>query len=166
MTLYEIDQAMYELLNRGFSVDEETGEILDCTDELEQLQMERSAKLESVALYIKSIDALIESMKAEEEALASRRKKKEDKVERLKRYLTASIIGNGEESFESSKVAVTFRKSEGVEFTDKNALEEKYWRVKTTTKREPDKTLIKAAIKSGVAVTGAVLEERQNITIV
>ena len=166
MTLYEIDQAMYELLSRGFSVDEETGEILDCTEELEQLQMERSAKLESVALYIKSIDALIESMKAEEEALANRRKKKEDKVERLKKYLTASIIGNGEESFESSKVAVTFRKSEGVEFTDKNALEEKYWRVKTTTKREPDKTLIKAAIKSGVAVAGAVLEERQNITIV
>lgn len=166
MTLYEIDQAIYELLNKGFTVDEETGEILDCTDELEQLQLERSQKLESVALYIKSMNALIESMKAEEEALANRRKKKEDKVERLKKYLTASIIGNGEDSFESSKVAVTFRKSEGVEFTDKNALEEKYWRVKTTTKREPDKTLIKATIKSGVAVAGAVLEERNNITIV
>ena len=87
-------------------------------------------------------------------------------MERLKKYLTDSIIGNGETSFESTRVSVSFRKSEGVEFTDKEALEEKYWRVKTTTKREPDKTLIKATIKSGVAVNGAYIEERQNINIV
>ena len=166
MTLYEIDQAIYELLNRGFTVDEETGEIIDGAEELEQLQMERSQKLESVALYIKGIEALIASIKAEEDALAKRRKKKEDKVERLKKYLTDSIIGNGETSFESAKVSVSFRKSEGVEFTNKDALEEKYWRTKTTTKREPDKNLIKETIKSGVAVAGAVLEVRQNINIV
>lgn len=166
MTLYEIDQAIYELLNRGFTVDEETGEVIDGTEELEQLQLERSQKLEGVALYIKGVEALIASIKAEEDALAKRRKKKEDKVERLKKYLTDSIIGNGETSFESAKVSVSFRKSEGVEVVDKAALDEKYWRTKTTTKREPDKTLIKEAIKSGVAVTGAILEERQNINIV
>lgn len=165
MTLYEIDQAIYELLNRGFAVDEETGEIIDGTEELEQLQMERSQKLEGVALYIKNIEAQITSIKAEEDTLANRRKKKEDKVEKLKKYLTDSIIGNGETSFESAKVSVSFRKSEGVEVLDKAALDEKYWRTKTTTKREPDKTLIKEAIKSGVAVTGAILEERQNINI-
>ena len=165
MTLYEIDQAIYELLNRGFTVDEETGEIIDGAEELEQLHMERSQKLESVALYIKNIEAQANSIKAEEEVLAKRRKKKEDKVERLKKYLTDSIIGNGETSFESAKVSVSFRKSEGVEFTNKDALDEKYWRTKTTTKREPDKTLIKEAIKSGVAVTGAILEVRQNINI-
>lgn len=165
MTLYEIDQAIYELLNRGFTVDEETGEIIDGAEELEQLHMERSQKLESVALYIKNIEAQIKSIKAEEEVLAKRRKKKEDKVERLKKYLTDSIIGNGETSFESAKVSVSFRKSEGVEFTNKDALDEKYWRTKTTTKREPDKTLIKETIKSGVAVAGAILEVRQNINI-
>lgn len=166
MTLYEIDQAIYELLNRGFTIDEETGEILDGAEELEQLQMERSQKLESVALYIKGVEALIASIKAEEDTLAKRRKKKEDKVERLKKYLTDSIIGNGDTSFESAKVSVSFRKSEGVEVTDKTALDEKYWREKTTVKREPDKTLIKEAIKSGVDVAGAVLEVRQNINIV
>ena len=166
MTLYEIDQAIYELLNRGFTVDEETGEIIDGTEELEQLQMERSQKLEGVALYIKGIEALIASIKAEEEALATRRKKKEDKVEKLKTYLTNSIVGNGETSFESAKVSISFRKSEGVEVLDKAVLDEKYWRTKTSTKREPDKTLIKEAIKSGVAVAGAVLEERHNINIV
>lgn len=165
MTLYEIDQAIYELLSRGFAIDEETGEVLDGAEELEQLQMERSEKLESVALYIKSLDAFIKSIKAEEEVLAKRRKKTEDKVERLKKYLTNAIIGNGENSFESAKVSVSFRKSEGVEVTDKSVLDEKYWRVNTTTKREPDKNLIKETIKSGVAVTGAILETRQNINI-
>lgn len=166
MTLYEIDKAIYELLEKGFAVDEETGEVIDGAEELDKLQFERSQKLESVALYIKSIEAFIADIKAEEEALANRRKKKEDKVERLKKYLTNSIIGNGEESFESAKVSVSFRKSEGVEFTDKDALEEKYWRTKTTTKREPDKTLIKAAIKAGETVNGAYLDVRQNISIV
>jgi hypothetical protein len=118
-----------------------------------------------VALYIKNIEAQANSIKAEEEVLAKRRKKKEDKVERLKKYLTDSIIGNGETSFESAKVSVSFRKSEGVEFTNKDALDEKYWRTKTTTKREPDKNLIKETIKSGVAVAGAILEVRQNINI-
>lgn len=166
MTLYEIDQAIYELLNRGFTVDEETGEIIDGAEELEQLHMERSQKLESVALYIKNIEAQVNSIKAEEDALAKRRKKKEDKVMRLKKYLTDSIISNGETSFESAKVSVSFRKSEGVEVVDKEALDEKYWRTKTITKLEPDKTLIKEAIKAGVSVAGAILEERQNINIV
>ena len=124
MTLYEIDKAIYELLENGFAVDEETGEVIDGAEELDKLQFERSQKLESVALYIKSIEAFIADIKAEEEALANRRKKKEDKVERLKKYLTNSIIGSGEESFESAKVSVSFRKSEGVEFTDKDALED------------------------------------------
>ena len=165
MTLYEIDQAIYELLENGFMVDEETGEVIGGADELEQLQVERSEKLESVALYIKGIETFIAGIKAEEEALAKRRKKKEDKVARLKKYLTDSIIGSGDNSFESARVAVSFRRSEGV-VVDEAVLDEKYWREKTTVKREPDKTLIKATIKSGTAVDGAYIEERQNINIV
>ena len=165
MTLYEIDQAIYDLLENGFMVDEETGEVIGGADELEQLQVERSEKLESVALYIKGIETFIAGIKAEEEALAKRRKKKEDKVARLKKYLTDSIIGNGEKSFESARVAISFRKSEGV-VVDEAVLDEKYWREKTTVKREPDKTLIKATIKAGTTIDGAYIEERQNINIV
>lgn len=165
MTLYEIDKAIYDLLENGFTVDEETGEVIGGSDELEQLQIERDQKLESVALYIKSVESLIAGIKAEEESLAKRRKKKEYKVDRLKKYLTDSIIGNGDDSFESTKVSVTFRKSDGVEITDADALDKKYWREKTTIKREPDKKLIKADIKSGIAVNGAHLEVRQNINI-
>lgn len=165
MTLYEIDKAIYDLLENGFTVDEETGEVICGSDELEQLQIERDKKLESVALYIKSVESLIAGIKAEEESLAKRRKKKEYKVDRLKKYLTDSIIGNGDDSFESTKVSVTFRKSDGVEITDADALDKKYWREKTTIKREPDKKLIKADIKSGVAVNGARLDVRQNINI-
>lgn len=165
MTLYEIDKAIYDLLENGFTVDEETGEVIGGSDELEQLQIERDQKLESVALYIKSVESLIAGIKAEEESLAKRRKKKEYKVDRLKKYLIDSIIGNGDDSFESTKVSVTFRKSDGVEITDADALDKKYWREKTTIKREPDKKLIKDDIKSGVAVNGAHLEVRQNINI-
>lgn len=165
MTLYEIDQAILDLLDRGFAVDEDTGEVIDGAEELERLHLERSQKLEGVALYIKNVEAHIADIKVEEEALEQRRKKHEMKVSRLKKYLTDSIIGNGETSFESAKVAVTFRKSTAV-VVDEDSLDEEYWCEKVISKRVPDKERIKADIKLGADVYGAYIEERQNIKIV
>ena len=45
-TLYEIESAIYDC------VDSETGEVID-EEKLNALMMERSAKLESVALWIR-----------------------------------------------------------------------------------------------------------------
>ena len=58
MTIYEIDQAIMEC------VDLETGEIID-TEQLDKLQMERDAKLENVACWIKDLKAEAEALKAE-----------------------------------------------------------------------------------------------------
>jgi hypothetical protein len=165
MTLYEIDKNICDLIENGFVVDEETGEILYGADELEQLQEERSAKLEAVALYIKNLEAMAASIKEEENALASRRKAKEARAEKLKSYLTNSIIGNGDKEFESSKVAVSFRKSTAV-IVDEEKLDKDYFVEKVTVKNEPDKKRIKADITAGKAVAGAYIEERQNIKIV
>ena len=165
MTLYEIDQAIYELIERGFVVDEETGELIYGADELEQLQEEREKKLEGVALYIKNIDSMVDAIKAEEEALAKRRKAKEAKAEKLRAYLSNSIIGNGETGFETTKVAVSFRKSTAV-IVDEEKLGKEYFVEKVTVKNEPDKNKIKADIKAGISVAGAYIEERQNIKIV
>ena len=63
MTLYEIDQAIYELLNRGFTVDEETGEIIDGAEELEQLQLERSQKLGERPVCLSHQNACLEQSK-------------------------------------------------------------------------------------------------------
>jgi len=72
-TLYEIDAAIMDC------VDTETGEIID-EEKLNSLLMERSAKLEGVALWIKNLDSDATAIRAEREALEKRQKAAENKV--------------------------------------------------------------------------------------
>ena len=62
MPLYEIDQSIKAL------VDPETGELLDY-EAFARLQMEREAKLENIALWIKDLRAKAEEIKAEKAAV-------------------------------------------------------------------------------------------------
>lgn len=66
-TLYEIDATIMDC------VDTETGEIID-EEKLNSLLMERSAKLEGVALWIKNLDSDAAAIRAEREALEKRQK--------------------------------------------------------------------------------------------
>lgn len=154
MNLYEIDKA---ILN---CIDDETGEIID-PEKLSELQIEREAKIESVALWIKNLNAEIIAYKAEKDTFAEREKQAKAKAESLKNWLTDALNGN---KLTTNKVAVTFRKSETVEIQDIEAIPEDYMRVKTTV--EPDKVAIKDAIKnSHLAIPGAEIVVKQNIQI-
>ena len=67
------------------------------------------------------------------------------------------------DKFESARVSIGFRKSETVIIEDEGQLSDQY--VTVETKRSPDKKAIKTALKSGIAVRGARLQENQNIQI-
>lgn len=112
MTLYEIDKNIETLVN---AVDPETGEITVDNDALDALLMERDAKIENIACYIKNLVAEAKAIKEEETALSARRKTTEKKAERLKDYLTYALQG---EKFQTAKCAVSFRKSSAVEVDD------------------------------------------------
>ena len=150
MTIYEIDQAIMRC------VDLETGEIID-TEQLDKLQMERDAKLENVACWIKDLKA--EALKNEKQALAERQKVAENKMESLKKYLAYALDGK---AFNSTRASVTFRKSQAVEISDIYKLDENYLRYKEP---EADKTAIKEALKAGKEVAGATLVENTSIII-
>ena len=156
MTLYEIEKSILEC------VDWETGEIIDA-EKLNQLQMAREEKIENVALWIKDLNAEINAYKAEKEAFAEREAKTKAKVESLKKWLTGALQG---ENFKTTRVAVSFRKSEAVEIDedDFNTITQpaEYLTYKPPV---PNKTAIKAAIKNGEDVTGATLVTKQNIQI-
>jgi beta-xylosidase len=78
------------------AVDEETGEISeDAFAALDQLSQDRKQKLVNVGLAYKSFKAYAEAIKAEEQAMAKRRKQAERKADWLKDYMQASL--NGEE---------------------------------------------------------------------
>lgn len=107
-SLYEIDRRIMDL------VDPETGEIMDGAA-FDQLQMDREDKLEGIACYIKNKAAEAAAIKAEENALATRRKALDNEVERLRAYL-ADVLGG--EKFQTARVSVTFRRTSRVELTE------------------------------------------------
>lgn len=165
MKLYEIQSRIFEILENGFSVDEETGEFWG-PDELAALQMKQDEKIESCALYIKNLEAESIAIRAEEKSLAERRRLKENKVERLKSYLADCLKGAGKDKFETARCQVKFRKSEAVEidegkFFEIYGTESDYVRAKY----EPNKTAIKAALKQGQQVFGAVIVEQMNLGV-
>ena len=152
MTIYEIDKAIMDC------VDLETGEIID-TKQLDKLQMERDAKLENVACWIKELKVEAEALKAEKMAFAERQKIAENKMESLKKYLAYALNGKG---FNSTRTSVSFRKSQSVEVADIYKLDENYLRYKEP---EADKTAIEEALKAGKTVAGATLVENTSVII-
>lgn len=152
-SLYEIDKAILEC------VDLETGEIVD-QERLDSLMMDRSAKIESVALWVKNLESDAVAYKAEKEAFAAREKQASEKAKRLKEWLAKVCEGN---KFSTAKCAISFRSSEAVEIAEGTTIPEQYMRTKTTT--EPDKTAIKAALKAGEEIDGCRLSTKLNTNI-
>jgi hypothetical protein len=152
MKLYEIDQAIMDC------IDMETGEIVN-EELLNDLQMERDAKIENVALWIKELKAEAEALKAEKLAFAERQKVTENKMESLKKWLAYALDG---EKFKTVRASVTFRTTDKVEVADIYKLDENYLRYKEP---EADKDAIKKAIKAGQQVAGATLVPSTSVII-
>ena len=152
MKLYEIDQAIMDC------IDMETGEIIN-EELLNALEMEREAKVENVALWIKDLKAEVEALKAEKMAFAERQKVAENKMESLKKWLAYALNG---EKFKSVRASVTFRTSDKVEVADIYKLDKNFLRYKEP---EADKDAIKKAIKAGQEVAGATLVPSTSVII-
>lgn len=152
MKLYEIDKEMMEC------VDLETGEIIDI-ERLEELQLARDEKIENVCLWIKNLNAEADALKAEKLEFANRQKTAENKVESLKRYVNEALGG---EKFVTTKVKVSYRKSEKVEIEDVSKIPNEYLILKEP---DVDKKAVKQAIKQGEIIEGAYITENLNIQI-
>lgn len=157
MTIYEINE---EILN---CIDLETGEIIDI-DRLNELELERDAKIENVACWIKELKAEAEAIKAEKLALAERQKVAENKAESLKKWLAYALDG---QKFKTSKCSISYRKSESVEVTEEglNNLIKEHDELLTYKAPEPNKTAIKQALKDGLSVQGVQLVQNTSTII-
>ena len=157
MTIYEINE---EILN---CIDLETGEIIDI-DRLNDLQLERDAKIENVACWIKELKAEAEAIKAEKLVLAERQRVAENKAESLKKWLAYALQG---EKFKTAKCSVSFRKTESVEVTDEGLsnLMKEHDELLTYKAPEPNKKAIKDALKDGLSVEGVRLECNTSVII-
>jgi hypothetical protein len=152
MNLFEIDSAILDC------VDVETGEIFDEV-KFEELALERDVKIENICLWIKNLKAEAEALKAEKDVFAQRQKATENKMESLKKYISAYLDGA---AFKTAKVAVSFRKSESIEVDEGANIPDEYLRFKEP---EVNKTELKKALKDGKHIEGVSLVEKQNIQI-
>ena len=159
--LYEINQDILDC------IDDESGEILD-VEKLDALQMEREAKLEGVALWVKDLKAEAAAVKEEADKLTARKKALDNKIEGLKNWLLFALDG---EKLSTARCKVYQTHSQKLTVTDEEKLvqylkldddPEKYLRFKDPELRKDE---IKKALKDGEFFPGAALEETESVVI-
>ena len=158
MKLYEIAQEIESL------VDPDTGELLDY-ERFVELNMERNQKVENMALWYKDLTAEASKIRAEEIALAERRKTIERRADGLKNYLSMFLCG---EKFETPRVAISWRKSESIEFDDDFvnwAMTSGKDSLLTYKAPEPNKTEIKRFLKAGGECPHAEIVAKNNMGV-
>lgn len=162
MKLFDIDERLAACvkLDESRVVDTESGEIIDL-EAIAALEMERDKKIENLGCWYKNLLADAEALKAQKNAFAEREKAAKAKAESLKGFLGRYLNGK---KFETAKVAMSFRKSEAVEFDAKciGDVPEEFLKFKDP---ELDKVAVKKAIKAGETVPGCELVQRQNLQI-
>ena len=161
-------RALYEINADILScVDLETGEILD-TEKLDALQIERDAKLEGVALWVKDLKAEAAAVKEEADKLNARKKTLDNKIEGLKNWLLMALDG---EKLSTPRCKVYQTHSQRVVIDDEKAMIDmlmtspfgvKFLRVKAP---EIDKIALKDSMKQGYEYEYAHLEEAESLVI-
>lgn len=163
MKLYELAQGLEEVINGGMMFDEETGEVLFDSENLDALEMALNEKLESCGCYIKNLEAEAFALDQEAKALQARKKAAVGKVTRMKEYVMRCMEMAGETRLETPKVALSQRKSTYLEVEDDTIVPEDYKTIEEVMKI--DKNAIKAAINNGEHVAGCELKERVNLQV-
>lgn len=159
--IYELDAKIKSciVLDDEHVVSTDDGEILNL-EQFDALQMERSAKVEGLACYIKNQRANAEAIDAEIDNLRKRAAALEKEALRCEAYLSGVLHG---EKFESPRCKITWRKSESCNVLDIKQVPNVYLRTKITI--DANKTAIKNAIKAGIEVPGAELIQKLNMTL-
>lgn len=166
MRLYDIANDYIALMN-AIENDEIPEDAVN--DTLEAIQGELEEKADNIGCLLKELEAEINAFKVEEQRLAERRKKKEKLYDRLKNYLSDSLITAGINKLETTRNAISFRKSEVAEVNEVAFMEwAKVNRADLITVKvteSANKPEIKKALKSGEEIPGAVLVTKQNIQL-
>ena len=166
MKLYELTNDYQQLLAM---LDEENDFPPEAiADTLESISAEIEDKADNIACMLKSIDADITAIKAEETRLAERRKAKQNAYDRIKAYLSDELQKAGISKLETARSKITFRKSASVKIDDDiffDWAEANGKDLLTYAQPKANLTAIKKAIGDGEVIPGAQIDEKQNIQI-
>ena len=122
MTLYEIEEKLYQQLNESIAFDDDTGEVYTELD----LQKLLDEKMDDYCLFLKNEQAEIEALKNEKKSLDKRIKAKEKKQEYLKNALMEFMKRHDMKKHETSKYVVSTRKSKRLIIDNADAIISEY----------------------------------------
>lgn len=120
-------------------------------------------KVDSYCMIIRELESEIGAREAEARRLAELNEKAKKSIERMKGALAGFVSATGKPKIHTPLFTVSYRRSEAVEVFDESLIPEDY--IKISVKKAPDKTAIKAILKSGGEVAGCVLRENRNLQI-
>lgn len=168
MTLYDIDAQIAALdgaAEDDMLIDEETGELISVAQALDALRMEREAKIENVACWVKNLSAEADAIREEENRLVKRRKAAETKAANLKAWLLAAMTREDgtTDKLKTGRVAISVKRNPPSTVVDDALLPSSYKVAKITY--QPNKELIKRELLAGGEVPGAHLEYGRSVII-
>lgn len=162
ITLYKAADAVRELLDQ---IDVETGEM---PEGFEQARALVASKSQAVAAFILDNDAQAEMVEQHAKILLDRAKTARKRSAWLRQYLAANMAATGVISIKSDdgtfSAKLDIGRDESVEVFEQGLLPQDYMR-EIPAKFEPDKALIKQALKDGYDVPGARLTAKDRLTI-
>lgn len=168
MTLYDIDAQIAALdgaAEDDMLIDAETGELISVSQVLDALRMEREAKLENVACWVKNLSAEADAIREEENRLIKRRKAAETKAENLKSWLLSAMTREDgtTDKLKTGRVVVSVKRNPPSTVVDDDLLPSTYKVAKITY--QANKDLIKRELLAGGEVPGAHLEYGRSVII-
>jgi hypothetical protein len=162
ITLYQAATQVRDLLEQ---IDPETGEL---PEGFEQARALVAAKSQACAAFILENDVQAAMVEAHAKALLDRVKTARRRSEWLREYLKSHMAACGVREIASDdgtfKVSLAIGRDESVEVFESGLLPQDYLR-EIPAKYEPDKALIKKALKDGFDVPGAKLVAKDRLSI-
>ena len=117
-----ISQQIAQIVENGFTFDEETGEVFFTTDDLDALNEALDSKLESLAGIYQMYNSKADALKARSKEIADRAKSFENKADKLKNYIDSLMKANGKDKLEVGDKKLSYRRSTSANVVDDTAL--------------------------------------------
>jgi len=156
LKLYELTQTYQDILDLDLDIESLETVLGSLTDTVQE-------KAENIGKLIAQLNAEAEAYRVEIDRLNTKKRMAESKADQVKSYLDYNLKQMGIAKLETPLFKFSYRKSESVVIDDTEALNDTYKRFKTVV--DIDKVAIKLAVKNGLVVTGAHIEEKQNLQI-
>lgn len=131
---------------------------------MDELAKAESDKVDGFGQFLKIESAKAEACKEEAKRLASKAKAAESRLAALKGLYVSTMLSNGLKKVAGNAYTVSIRESESVAVTAQiETLPDIYRRTKITI--EPEKALIKEALKGGLNVPGCELVKTYSLQV-